>query len=225
MFNDLPPIPIRLLLVGAQPALREGLASLLAATDKIQVVGQLDIDLSHLFFIKASPPDVLLVDVDLADGPAIKLVSELRQQFPTLPIVVLTLGTQRGPLRQLLALQIQACLSKAIAYQELVDVLFSVTSMAGTMLVSTSITKLLLADATVENAVDARQASLTKREQAILALILAGKTNLQIAQLLHVNPQTIRNYNKEIYEKLGVNSRVELLLLAGKRAREDPPLP
>jgi DNA-binding NarL/FixJ family response regulator len=134
MLTSPSPALMRLLLVGAQQLLRESLAFLLAFTNEIQIIGQIDIDLTHLLFIKASPPDVVLVDVDLPNGPNLNLIPELRQQFPALPFVVLTSCTQSGPLRQLLALNIQACLTKDIAYQELVDALFSVTKSGGQQL-------------------------------------------------------------------------------------------
>ena len=214
MFTRFSPVPVRVLLVGPQQLWRESLALLLAATDALQIVGQLDSDITRLFFIKASPPDVILVDVDLPAGPSLPLATALRQHFPTLPLVVLTSCTQRDLLRQLLALNIQACLSKDIAGQELVDALLSVVKPGGATIIAASLTKLLWADNVGENDFARRQATLTPSEQTVFSLILAGKKNQEIAQLLHINPQSVRNLNKFIYEKFGVNSRVDLFLLA-----------
>ena len=125
------PVPVRLLLVATQQLLRESLALFLAATPELQLIGQIDCDLTHLHFIKASPPDLILVDVDLPAGPDPKLITAIRQHFPTLPVVVLTSCTQSGLLRQLLALNIQACLSKAMTGQALVDALLSATKSGG----------------------------------------------------------------------------------------------
>src|SRR4051812_39954150 len=111
------PVPRRLLLVGAQQLLRESLAFFLAATPELQIIGQIDPDLTHLRFINTSPTDLILVDVDSPAGPNLNLLTALRQLFPALPIIVLTSCTQSGPLRQLLALDIQACLSKAMSGQ------------------------------------------------------------------------------------------------------------
>ena len=124
-------VPVRVLLVGSQQLLRESLTFLLTATKAFQIIGQLDSDLTRLLFIKASPPDVILVDVDLPAGPNLPLVTRLRQHFPNLPMVVLTPCNQSGPLRQLLALNIQACLTKEMTGQVLVDALLSATKPGG----------------------------------------------------------------------------------------------
>lgn len=76
------PVPVRVLLVGPQSLLRESLAFLLTATDQLKLIGQFDGDIARLFFIKASPPDVILVDVDLPDGPNVHLATALSQLSP-----------------------------------------------------------------------------------------------------------------------------------------------
>ncbi len=210
------PVPVRVLVVGPQQLLRESLAFFLAASQELQIIGQIDSDLTRLHFIKASPPHVILVDVDLSTGLNLNLLSAVSQHFPTLPIVVLTACTQRDLLRQLLAFKLAAYLSKAMSGQELVAALLSVTKPGGATIIASALTKLLLAENAEEDDFVWRQATLTQREQAIFALLLTGKTNQQIAQLLHVNPQTIRNHNREIYAKFGVNSRFNLLLLANR---------
>jgi DNA-binding NarL/FixJ family response regulator len=55
---------------------------------------------------------------------------------------------------------------------------------------------------------------LTKREQDVVRLVAEGMRNLEIAQQLNVSEHTVRNYLFRIFEKLGVSSRVELVLYA-----------
>ena len=55
---------------------------------------------------------------------------------------------------------------------------------------------------------------LTKREEDVVRLVAEGMRNLEIAQQLNVNEHTVRNYLFRIFEKLGVSSRVELVLYA-----------
>lgn len=206
------PVPVRLLLVGPSSLLRESLAILLAATEHLQVIGQVDSTVEHLFFIKASPPDVILVDVDLPDGPHVPLVTALRALFPSVPLVVLTACTQSGPLRSLLALKLRGYLSKAGSSQELVNALFAAATPDGATIIAASFMHLLSASQPVEDDFVQRQATLTPQEKIIFDLILAGKSNKEIAQQLHIKPQTVRNHSQAIYEKFGVDSRVKLLL-------------
>lgn len=216
MFDGSSPVPIRVLLVGLSPLLHDSLTYFLAATPVFQLSGQIDSDLTHLHFIKASPPDVLLVDVDLPNGLNLDLLTAVRQQFPGLPIAVLTACTQSGALHQLLALQLAAYLSKQMNGPSFVDALLAVAQSSGAMLIDPTLAKLLLAEHPAAATFAQRQASLTPRQQAVFALLLAGKTNQQIAHLLQVSVQTIRNYNRELYAKLGVKTRIDLLLLANQ---------
>jgi DNA-binding NarL/FixJ family response regulator len=66
---------------------------------------------------------------------------------------------------------------------------------------------------------------LTKREEAIVHMVADGLPNLQIASGLRVSPHTVKNHLFRIYEKLGVSSRVELILyaLSSSRATSRPP--
>lgn len=215
------PVPVRLLLVGQSSLLRDSLTVFLAATEHLQVIGQVDSAVEHLFFIKASPPDVILVDVDLPDGPNVPLVTALRTLFPSVPLVVLTACTQSGPLQPLLALKLRGYLSKAgSSSQELVNALFAAATPDGATIIAASFMHLLAASQPVEDDFGQRQATLTPQEKIIFDLILAGKSNKEIAQQLYIKPQTVRNHSQAIYEKFGVNSRVKLLLLVN-RAKSD----
>lgn len=58
---------------------------------------------------------------------------------------------------------------------------------------------------------------LTPREEQVLALLIQGGTNQEIAATLHLSPQTVRNYAHGIYQKLQVRTRTELILLFSKQ--------
>lgn len=134
-------------------------------------------------------------------------------------IVVLTACTQASLLRPLLALKLRGYLTKSDTGQELVNALFAAAKPGGATIIAASLTNLLLADQGEENDFAQRRATLNPREQVIVALMLEGKTNQQIAEALAVNVQTVRNYVSLIYGKLGVNSRTALLLLANRANR------
>jgi ligand-binding sensor domain-containing protein/DNA-binding CsgD family transcriptional regulator len=63
-------------------------------------------------------------------------------------------------------------------------------------------------------------AGLTAREQEILRLVLQGSGNKDIANKLFISPSTVRNHISNIYQKLGVNNRLELITLIGKEAQK-----
>jgi ligand-binding sensor domain-containing protein/DNA-binding CsgD family transcriptional regulator len=65
-------------------------------------------------------------------------------------------------------------------------------------------------------------AGLTAREQEILRLVLQGSGNKDIANKLFISPSTVRNHISNIYQKLGVNNRLELISLIGRGARKKP---
>lgn len=66
-----------------------------------------------------------------------------------------------------------------------------------------------------------RQASslsmLTPREESVVRLVVAGMGNREISETLHLSPHTVKNYLVKIFEKLGLSSRVELVLFAAPK--------
>lgn len=67
--------------------------------------------------------------------------------------------------------------------------------------------------------------SLSSREQEVLRLLVAGKTNRQIAHVLGISPRTVEVYVSRIYKKLGVHSRVEVAVLYVTHQAGENPLP
>lgn len=163
-------------------------------------------------------PDVAVISAELQDGPLMgfKVLNELRvAQFKTAPVMLLrdserdlVIDAFRSGARGVfLRVQSFKALSKCIrivhkgevwaSNADLEFVLEALTHLKPFQLVGTHGLRLL-----------------TKREEDVVGLVAEGMRNLEIAQQLNVTEHTVRNYLFRIFEKLGVSSRVELVLYA-----------
>jgi two-component system nitrate/nitrite response regulator NarL len=163
-------------------------------------------------------PDVAVISAELQDGPLMgfKVLNELRvAQFKTATIMLLHCSERdlvidafrSGARGVFLRVQSFKALSKCIrivhkgevwaSKADLEFVLEALTHLKPFQLIGTHGLRLL-----------------TRREEDVVRLVAEGMRNLEIAQQLNVSEHTVRNYLFRIFEKLGVSSRVELVLYA-----------
>jgi DNA-binding NarL/FixJ family response regulator len=154
-------------------------------------------------------PEVLSVyepRVAILNFGSLSSASELRdlhRQFPKTRLVVLANRPTAGECRQMLAFGATACLAKST---EARDVLHAIHLASRGLHV--------LPPATVDGAGAVGPDLLTAREAEVLELLQSGRSNAEIAQILHVGIETVRTHARRIYRKLGVRTRRELRALS-----------
>jgi DNA-binding NarL/FixJ family response regulator len=111
-------------------------------------------------------------------------------------------------LRTLIAYPIQAYLTKDLSGEQFLTALFIIAA-GGTFFSPTAMAQ--LQKSTTDNEVDCPTATLTQREQDLFHLLCQGTSFRTIANQLHLSEQSARNYASQIYQKLGVASKSELM--------------
>jgi NarL family two-component system response regulator LiaR len=200
--------PIRVMLVDDHTMVRRGLATFLKIFDDLQLVGEADSGEAAIQLCAEVLPDVILMDMVLPamDGAASTRV--IRQRFPQVQVIALT-SFKTGELVQN-ALEAGAIgyLLKDVSADELVRAIRA--AHAGRVTLSPEVAQTL-----VEAASQPRPGlKLTDRELEVLALMVDGLNNTQIAGKLTVSPSTIKSHVSNILSKLGVASRTEAVTLA-----------
>ena len=180
--------------------LAHGLRAVVEADASVQLVCS---DVEHRRLgatIQAHRPKVAIVDCATLASPA--EVRELRVRHPQTSLVLLTDHPSGAECAQMLAFGASACLGKSA---EARDVLNAVH------LVSRGLQVVSRVDAGSSDRAQMRAELLTPREAEVLTLLRESKPNAQIAASLHVSIETVRTHARNIYRKLGVSSRRELV--------------
>ncbi len=206
---------IRVFLVDDQTLVRQGVRSLLALSDEIEVVGEAGDGASAIERIPAVRPDVVLLDMRMPNLSGLDVLRALSQAGALPPTIILTTFDDD----QLVVAGIKAgargYLLKDVSLDQLVEAVRTVAG--GGSLVAPVVTQRLLTGLkgleTTFASLD-RPDPLTDRETEILRLMAGGFSNKEIANSLGVAEGTVKNHVSNILSKLGVRDRTRAVLKA-----------
>jgi DNA-binding NarL/FixJ family response regulator len=190
--------PIRVALVEDHHLVREGLRLALAGAEGFEIVGEAANRAGALDLVKATHPDVLLLDLTLPEGDALPLVESLPALQPGLRIIILTMHSDPQTVRQALAAGASGYLVKGAHLEELFAAIRAVAR--GQRYLHSSVT-----DAVVEDSISLfRSGPLSPREREILRLLASGHPPSEIGTMLDISVHTVRRHIANTSEKLGL---------------------
>lgn len=204
---------IRVFLVEDHAIVREGISSLLALSQDIEVVGAVGSAEEALTEIPAMMPDVLLLDVKLPNLNGVELIRRLQARGGLPPTLILTTFEDDELLFEGLKAGARGYLLKDISLEQLLEGIREIAR--GGSYVKPAVTERLLqvarkAEATPHPAPPL--ALLTERETEVLRLLASGYSNREIARALLVSTGTVKNHVSSILGKLGVRDRTRAVL-------------
>jgi two-component system, NarL family, response regulator LiaR len=203
------PQPIRVMLVDDHAMVRRGLAAFLKVFDDLQLAGEAESGEAAVQLCAEAQPDVILMDMVMPEMDGAAATQAIRQQSPQVQVIALTSYKEGDLVKNALKAGAIGYLLKDVSADELAGAIRAAHSGRATLSPQA-------AQALVETA---RQTplpglDLTEREREVLALIVEGLNNTQIAGKLVVSPSTIKSHVSNILSKLGVASRTEAVTLA-----------
>jgi len=204
-----PDDPIRVMLVDDHTMVRRGLATFLMAFDDLELAGEAENGQQALELCAEANPDVILMDMRMPDMDGATATRTLRQENPHIQIIALTSYKELDLIKNALDAGVIGYLLKDITADELAQAIRSAHTGRGTL--SPEIGKVLIQTA---NQPPEPGLDLTPREHEVLALLVEGLNNRQIAEKLTVSPSTIKSHVSNILTKFGVASRTEAVTLA-----------
>ncbi|MEU4481261.1 response regulator transcription factor [Micromonospora sp. NPDC023966] len=193
--------PVRVALVAEPGLLRTVVVAVLAATPDFEVVGETEPARGVPAMLAACRPDLLLVDLDAVDDPAVLT----GPGADGCAVVVLTACRTPRALRRALGARVRGVVATDVPPEELVELLRAV---AGGQRMIDPMTALAALDAAVN--------PLSEREREVAAAAAKGLRTGEIAKLLHLAPGTVRNHVSSLLRKTGARNRWE----AVERARD-----
>jgi two-component system response regulator DevR len=202
-------VPLRVLLVDDHEVVRGGIASLLKATEDIVVAGEAGTVREAIDEAERTRPDVVVMDVRLADGSGIEATREIRARRPQTQVLMLTSFADDEALFASIMAGASGYVLKQVKGGELVRAIRAVGK--GQSLLDPAVTKSVLERLRRGKHLmkDEKLARLSPQEERILQAVADGKTNRQIGDDLHLAEKTVKNYVSSILSKLEVARRAE----------------
>jgi len=209
---------IKVVIADDHPIFRSGLVSVFSQQSDIEIVGAAANGHEALSLIKSSEADVAILDVDMPELDGIETARQLKEAFPSVAVVFLTMHRDTTILRSMKTLNAKGYVLKDSALNDIVDCVRRVSK--GKTFIGTGLDELVL------EAVDSpslrsvpQLARLTQTELQIIRLVGEYKTSKEIAQELFVSIKTIETHRYNICLKLGISGPHALLAFAVEHQR------
>lgn len=200
---------IRVMLVDDHAMVRRGLAAFLKAFDDLELAGEAENGEDAVQLCDKLQPDVILMDMVMTDMNGVMATRKIRSQFPNIQVIALTSFKEEELVKDALEAGAIGYLLKDVSADDLAKAIRA--AHAGRATLSPEAAQALVHAATQP---PAPGNDLTDRERMVLALIVEGLNNTQIAARLVISPSTIKSHVSSILSKLGVASRTEAVALA-----------
>ena len=200
---------IRVLIADDHHLFREGLTRILDDENDIEVVASLRSGEEALAAVGGYQPDVVVLDVNMPGMGGIEAARRLRERYPDMGILMLTVSEDRETLFAAVQAGVRGYLLKSSTSSELVDAIYRVHR--GEAAISPAMSAKLL-DEFVALSQGQRQRPedvLTERERAILRYVASGMSNKEIGLALSISPHTVKAHLRHILDKLGLRSRTQ----------------
>jgi two-component system, NarL family, response regulator LiaR len=203
---------IRVLVVDDHPMVRRGLATFLKVFDDLEMVGEAENGEEAVELCGQVTPDVVLMDMVLPGMDGAAATRAIRGKFPNTQVIALTSFKEEKLVLNALNAGAIGYLYKDVSADELAQAIRSAYSGKATLSIEAVQALIHASNEPPEPGHD-----LTVRERAVLALMIEGLNNTQIAARLVVSTSTIKTHVSNILSKLGVSSRSEAVALAVRK--------
>lgn len=197
---------ISVLIVEDHPVVRSGIRMLLTEEGDINVMAEASNGREALTYLETHTPDLLLLDISMPEVNGLEVTQVVREKYPTMPILILTMHEDERYFFQLLRAGATGYIVKGAAPNDLVSAVRAVA--AGQAYLYPSLARLLAKEP---------DTVLSARELEVLQLTAQGLTAREVGKKLSISSNTVERHRANIMGKLGVSNRAELIRYAIRR--------
>lgn len=219
---------IQVLLIEGNRLLRERMASMLKRHGDFEVIeSSEDGDAIRLLKSLTPPPHVVLMNPGLEDGWGLKLMALVREELPEANVIVTDILPDCDRVVELVKAGVGGFILKnarEVDYVKAIKTVAEGFKVLPPVLTGSLFTQII--ESTLESGSGTQNniMQLTRREREIVDLISEGLSNKEIAAVLHIATFTVKGHIHNIFEKLTLNSRLQIAALARKKVSKWPGL-
>lgn len=208
---------IRVLICDDHALFRRGLMMVLEEEEGVEVIAEASDGNEAVDLATRHAPDVVLMDVRMPGRGGIEATRAIRDEMPATRVIMLTVSDDEDDLFDALKAGATGYLLKEISIDEVADAIRAVVT--GRSLLSPQMaTKLIAEFAALAQRAEGGGAGggprLTARELEVLRHVAEGQSNREIAEVLGISENTVKNHVRNILEKLHLHSRMEAVMYA-----------
>ena len=198
---------IKVAIVDDHSVVRIGIKYVLKTEPRLSFVGEASTGEEALPLVERVKPDILLLDVRMPGMDGLAVLKEVLARYPEQKIVMLTTSLAEEDVYQSLKLGAKGYVVKDNAPAKIVEAILTVAE-SGRYI-----------EEVAQTAYEVRsgERGLSPRELDVLKFVSKGCANTEIAELLGVSHNTVKNHLKAIFEKMGAADRAEAVALALRR--------
>jgi DNA-binding NarL/FixJ family response regulator len=201
---------IRILVVDDHPITRTGIAAILQSQPDMEACAQAGTVSDAVKLFGEHDPDLTLMDLRLPDGHGVEAIRLIRQKNPSAKIIVLTTYEGDEDIHQALQAGAMGYLIKGMSHEVLVKAIRRVYEW----------NRFLPPPVTQALSLRSLSQQLSQREREVLSLVVAGKSNREIGDVLHIKEASVKSHITLILARLGVTDRTQAAVEALKRGLE-----
>jgi DNA-binding NarL/FixJ family response regulator len=206
--------PVPIVLVDDHPITRAGVRALLEETE-FRIVGEAASGRQAPEIVRQARPRIVLLDICMADGDGLEALVALKRRFPSLAVLMLTAYDEPDFVSRAMAGGADGFLHKGVRREKLLDALRAIVQ--GHPSLQPPDDPPSFDSAIDQPAPEEPFEPLTPREEQVLRLLVTGRSNREIAEILFVADSTIKTHVQNITAKLGVSDRVQAAVWAVRR--------
>jgi two-component system, NarL family, response regulator NreC len=209
---------IRILLADDHQLMRSGIRLMLERESDLSIVGEACDGREAVALAKSLRPDVVVMDIGMANLNGIEAALQVTQNRPEVAIVMLSMHSDESYVLRALKAGARGYLLKDSAEADLIKAVHAVAG--GKSFFSPAVSKVLLDDYVRKlkrSGADDAYDLLTPREREVLQLVAEGKSNKDIANLLNMSVYTVESHRSNLMEKLNLRGLPELILYAVRK--------
>jgi two-component system response regulator NreC len=209
---------IRILLADDHTLVRHGFRKILEDRPEWEIVAEASDGRDAVRQAIAVRPDVAVLDIGMPLLNGIDATRQLVRRLPDIRVLILSMHADEAYITQALKAGARGYLLKDSADSDLIRAITAVAS--GKSFFSPAVSKVMLDDYLrhlAEKGIVDRFESLSEREREVLQLAAEGRSNKEIAELLHLSPGTVETHRAHILQKLDIHNTAELVLYAVRR--------
>lgn len=204
---------IRVLIADDHTIVRSGVRLLLEAEPDIEVVGEALDGLEAISLAEALHPDVILMDIAMPGMDGLEATVHIKNSLPDTNVLVLTMHRTDDYFFEMLDAGASGYILKGAQTEELINAV-RVVNRGEIFLYPAVASKLVENYLSRNEGADNPDLALSRREKEILKFLADGYSNKEIADKLVISPSTVHSHRSNLMNKLGLNTRHELVSYA-----------